>query len=119
MWVWNAPKKVVKKEDGQLEETSEVDAEKGLRIDVEKKELWIDGKSCSIAPLDLALLQMLYERQGEHVTREEIKQRFWPMDDNAGEKIDSHIKTIRRILKDYPQYQIVTVRGIGYYFSVV
>ena len=119
MWVWNAPKKVVKREDEQPEETSEVDAEKGLRIDMEKKELWIDGKSCSIAPLDLALLQMLYERQGEHVTREEIKQRFWPMDDNAGEKIDSHIKTIRRILKDYPPYQIITVRGIGYYFSVV
>lgn len=119
MWVWASPQRVVKQEETDKEEILDMDVEKGIRISIEKKELWIDGEFCSIAPLDLALLQMLYEQKGGHVTREAIKQRFWPIDDNAGEKIDSHIKTIRRILKDYPQYQIVTVRGIGYYFTIV
>jgi DNA-binding winged helix-turn-helix (wHTH) protein len=69
--------------------------------------------------LDLALLEMLYERKGECVTREEIKQQFWPTDANASEKIDTHIKTIRKTLKDFPQYQVVNVRGKGYYLEGV
>ena len=71
------------------------ETEKGILIDLEK--------------------QTLHERKGECVTREEIKQRFWNTDDNASEKIDTHIKTIRKILKDFPGYQVMTVRGKGYY----
>ena len=64
-------------------------------------------------------LNLIYcERQGKCLTREEIKQEFWPKDVNAGEKIDTHIKTIRKILKDFPRYQVVTVRGKGYYWKV-
>lgn len=119
MWVWPVSKKEETPQTDETEETPDGEKERGIRIELEKQELWIDGKSCAITRLDLTLLQMLEEQHGECVTREEIKQRFWPTDDNAGEKIDAHIKTIRKILKDYPQYQIVTVRGKGYYFSVV
>ena len=91
------------------------ETEKGILIDLEKQTLHIDGTKCSIPKLDLVLLAMLHERKGECVTREEIKQRFWNTDDNASEKIDTHIKTIRKILKDFPGYQVMTVRGKGYY----
>ena len=112
MWIW--PTK--SKESEQIEEG---DVEGGLLIDLEKKELTIDGISCFMPKLDLALLEMLYERKGECVTREEIKQQFWPTDANASEKIDTHIKTIRKTLKDFPQYQVVNVRGKGYYLEGV
>jgi hypothetical protein len=112
MWIW--PTK--SKESEQIEEG---DVEGGLLIDLEKKELIIDGVSCFMPKLDLALLEMLYERKGECVTREEIKQQFWPTDANASEKIDTHIKTIRKTLKDFPQYQVVNVRGKGYYLEGV
>ena len=112
MWIWpsKAKKSVSTEEDSPAE---------GILIDLEKQELSIDGASCVITKLDLAILALLYERKGECVTREEIKQQFWPLDDNAGEKIDTHIKTIRKILKEFPQYQIVTVRGKGYYWESV
>ena len=112
MWIWptKAKKSVSTEEDSPAE---------GILIDLEKQELSIDGVSCVITKLDLAILALLYERKGECVTREEIKQQFWPLDDNAGEKIDTHIKTIRKILKEFPQYQIVTVRGKGYYWESV
>ena len=112
MWIWpsKAKKSVSTEEDNLVE---------GILINLEKQELSIDGVSCVITKLDLAILALLYERKGECVTREEIKQQFWPLDDNAGEKIDTHIKTIRKILKEFPQYQIVTVRGKGYYWESV
>lgn len=112
MWIW--PRRSPKAE----EEEEEEQPSEGLLIDLEKQELIIDGEPCVIAKLDLALLSLLYERQWECVTREEIKQQFWPLDDNAGEKIDTHIKTIRKILKDFPRYQVMTVRGMGYYLVV-
>ena len=112
MWIW--PTK--SKESEQIEEGN---VEGGLLIDLEKKEVTIDGISCFMPKLDLALLEMLYERKGECVTREEIKQQFWPTDANASEKIDTHIKTIRKTLKDFPQYQVVNVRGKGYYLEGV
>lgn len=89
-----------------------------MRIDLEKQELFIDGTLCSIRKLDLQLLHILFEKAGTCVDREEIKQTFWPTDENANEKIDAHIKAIRRVLKDFPAYRLVTVRGKGYYLSV-
>ena len=112
MWIWPTKSKT-------SEQIEEGDVEGGLLIDLEKKELTIDGVSCFMPKLDLALLEMLYERKGECVTREEIKQQFLPTDANASEKIDSHIKTIRKTLKDFPQYQVVNVRGKGYYLEGV
>ena len=84
---------------------------------MEKQEVTINGTSCTITKLDLTLLQMLHENNGECLTREEIKQSFWPTDDNASEKIDVHIINIRKILKDFPQYQVITVRGKGYFLQ--
>lgn len=87
-------------------------------IDMKKQELHIGEKNCNIQKLDLTLLNMLREKAGTCVSREEIKQSFWPTDDNANEKIDAHIKTIRKILKEFPEFKLVTVRGKGYYLTI-
>ena len=89
-----------------------------MQIDLEKQELFIDGTQCNIRRLDLYLLNILFEKAGTCIDRDEIKQAFWPTDDNANEKIDAHIKAIRSVLKDFPAYRLVTVRGKGYYLSV-
>lgn len=88
---------------------------KGIEIDLEKQELRINGISCNIQKLDLMLLDLFFQHAGKCVDREDIKQSFWPTDDNANEKIDAHMKAIRKILKDFPEYQLITVRGKGYY----
>lgn len=88
---------------------------RGIAIDLDKQELLVNGVQCAIPKLDLALLDLLLEREGECVAREEIKQRFWEKDENADEKIDTHIKMLRKILRDFPEHRIVTVRGRGYY----
>ena len=112
MWVLPKEKKRTEEQEAKEEPVS------GIVIDDEKQELTIDGVPCVIAKLDLSLLRMLCERNGECLTREEIKRQFWRTDDNAGEKIDTHIKVIRKVLKDFPRYQVVTVRGKGYYLAI-
>lgn len=89
-----------------------------MNIDMEKQELYIGNKKCNIQKLDLTLLNMLYERAGICVSREEIKKSFWPTDDNANEKIDAHIKSIRKVLKEFQEYKLITVRGKGYYLRI-
>ena len=85
---------------------------------MEKQELYIGNKKCNIQKLDLTLLNMLYEKAGTCVSREEIKKSFWPTDDNANEKIDAHIKSIRKVLKEFQEYKLITVRGKGYYLRI-
>ncbi len=88
-----------------------------LAIDMEKQELRIGDCTCDIRKMDLALLNIFAGRMEECVSREEIKQMFWATDDNANEKIDAHVKAIRKVLKAAPAYRLVTVRGKGFYLS--
>ena len=60
---------------------------------------------------------MLYEKAGTCVSREEIKRvsglrMIMPM------KIDAHIKSIRKVLKEFQEYKLITVRGKGYYLRI-
>lgn len=89
--------------------------EKGLCIDLSHQILRIDGMQCAIPKLDLQLLYLLWEKKGECVNREYIKTACWPHDPQADEKLDTHIQTIRKVLQDFPDYRIVTVKGRGYY----
>lgn len=107
-----------KKSDTKKDNQGLSPSSKDLEIDLEKLELCINGVSCNIQKLDLMLLEVFYRNTGKCVNREDIKQNFWPTDDNANEKIDTHIKAIRKILKDFPEYQLVTVRGKGYYLDI-
>ena len=53
------------------------------------------------------------------VSREENKKRvsglrmIMPM-----KKIDAHIKSIRKVLKEFQEYKLITVRGKGYYLRI-
>ena len=91
--------------------------DQGIFIDKNKRELRIDGIPRTIARLDLELFCLLWEKKGRCVSREEIKRCFWQTDLNADEKIDTHIKNLRKALKPFPSYRIVTVRGKGYYLN--
>lgn len=108
MYLWPSRKHLA-----EPEETPAPD----ICFDMEKQEAIINGIPCTITKLDLILFKMLHEKNGKCLTREEIKQSFWPTDENASEKIDVHISNIRKILKDFPQYQVITVRGKGYFLQ--
>lgn len=90
---------------------------KGLYIDLTHQALLIDGIQCAISRLDLQILHQLWEKHGECVDREAITSVCWPHDPQANEKLEAHIQTIRKVLQDFPDYRIVTVKGRGYYLK--
>lgn len=90
---------------------------KGLYIDLMHQALLIDGIQCAISRLDLQILHQLWTKNRECVNREEITATCWPDDAEANEKLETHIQTIRKVLQDFPDYRIVTVKGRGYYLK--
>lgn len=90
---------------------------KGLYIDLTHQVLLIDGIQCAISRLDLQILHRLWKKNGECVDRKDIQATCWPHDAQADEKLETHIQIIRKVLQDFPDYRIVTVKGRGYYLK--
>jgi len=92
-----------------------------LRIDPAAKRVWVVGKELD-PPLSLAqyrLLELLYEREGQVVSREEVVSAVWTGDEAEGvseQAIDALARRLReRIAEVDPEHQyVVTVRGHGF-----
>lgn len=92
-----------------------------LKIDVAAKRVWVAGQEI-IPPLSLAqyrLLELLYQRSSQVVSRDEVVQAVWTEDEAEGvseQAIDALARRLReRIAEADPEHQyVVTVRGHGY-----
>lgn len=66
---------------------------------------------------DLLVLQVLADRRGEVVSREDIVEEVCGLDSSATLRtVDNHVVALRRVLEDDPRHPtwLVTVRGLGY-----
>ncbi len=96
----------------------EVPSATGLRVDLEKAEVWVDGRQVSLGPKEYLALALLYRRRGALVTKEELAAHVWPEFQGAVSdyNIEQLISRLRRKLEqdpDHPRY-VLTVRGLGY-----
>ena len=93
----------------------------GLRLNRAQRRVWVGGKEID-PPLSLAqyrLLELLYERKGKVVTRDEVVQAVWPDSDESGiteQAIDALMRRLRERLAevDSEHEYINTVRGHGF-----
>jgi two-component system response regulator RegX3 len=89
----------------------------GLRIDLGRHQVLVDGHSVYLTASQFKLLALLAENPGEVVTRHEIMHRLWDSDFVGDEHVcDVHISNLRhKIERDssHPQ-RVVTIRGVGY-----
>ncbi|HET7091740.1 MAG TPA: FHA domain-containing protein [Anaerolineae bacterium] len=93
----------------------------GLRLSKTQRRVWVGGKELDPA-LSLAqyrLLELLYERKGKVVTRDDVIQAVWPDSDESGiteQAIDALMRRLRdRLAEADPDHEyIVTVRGHGF-----
>ncbi len=66
-------------------------------------------------PKEFYLLFKLLSNPNKIFTRLELMDEIWGMDSEADERaVDSHIKKLRRKFENYPDFEIITVRGLGY-----
>jgi DNA-binding response OmpR family regulator len=68
-----------------------------------------------LPPKEFYLLFKLLSYPGKIFTRQELMDEIWGMDTDIDDRtVDSHIKKIRRRFEILPDFEIVTVRGLGY-----
>jgi two-component system, OmpR family, KDP operon response regulator KdpE len=88
----------------------------GLRIDPDRRQVWLDGAPLELTRLEFDLLAHLARRSPEVVTRRELLAEVWRQPHGGGDKtIDVHLSWLRRKLGESagdPRY-LHTVRGVG------
>ncbi len=88
-----------------------------LRLDVDHRNLRVDGRTIDLTPTEFALLQTLMENPNHVFTRTALIERALGYSYEGMERtIDTHIKNIRKKIEDDPvqPYYVETVFGVGY-----
>lgn len=91
----------------------------GLVMDLEKREVQVDGKEVSLTFKEFELLRILMEQAGKSVPRQVLLEKVWGTDFSGESRtLDMHIGTLRQKIGDAPERSryIKTVRGVGYRF---
>lgn len=94
---------------------------KGLRVDQAARRVFIGGQELvpPLSPAQYRLLELLFEREGELVSRDEIVETVWSEEEALGvteQAIDALVHRLRERLAaiDPDHDYVVTVRGHGY-----
>src|SRR4051812_13104063 len=84
-----------------------------VRLDVGRREVWVDGEPVQLTATEFDLLAYLMRRPGRVFPRGELLSQVWdyPSDD-ATRTVDVHVAQVRAKLGDASP--IRTVRGVGY-----
>lgn len=98
--------------------SAEVDSD-GLRIDVGRHQVTVDGREVELKPREFDLLRFLAGHPGQVFARTQLLASVWGLDYSGDSRtVDTHVKTLRERLGDAPEDPrwIETVRGVGYRF---
>ncbi len=108
--------KALLRRQGTSEKTGNVLEFEGLKIDLEKYRVHVDGEKLDLPRKEFELLSLLSSRPGKVFPREEILNIIWGHDVVvSGRTIDVHVRKLReKIGEDY----IKTIKGVGYKFEV-
>lgn len=105
--------KAVLRRSKRTEEEKDLQIE-GVRIDVKKHEVTVDGREVSLTLKEFELLEKLMRNEGIVLTRDQLLTEIWGYDfDGETRTVDVHIRTLRQKLGEKGEI-IQTVRGVGY-----
>jgi len=73
------------------------------------------GETCSLPPKEFQLLFKLLSYPGMIFTRLQLMEEFWGLEtDLDSHTLSVHINRLRERFRDWPEFEIVTIRGLGY-----
>ncbi len=101
-------------QDGRL-------AKNSLCISLDKYKVTVNGQEVHLTKKEIEILWLLSSHAGTVFTRSHILDSVWGMDYYGDDRtVDTHIKRMRAKLErhSHPEWEIVTVRGVGYKFEV-
>lgn len=111
---------VTRRRSEDLDDTDAVLEAGGVRMDVERHTVTVDGTDVSMPLKEFELLELLLRNGGRVLTRGQLIDRVWGADYFGDTKtLDVHIKRIRTKIEKIPSQPklLVTVRGLGYRFE--
>jgi len=91
-----------------------------LCISLERYQVTLDGREIHLTKKEIEILWLLSSHAGTVFTRNHILDSVWGYDYYGDDRtVDTHIKRLRAKLDAYshPDWEIVTVRGVGYKFE--
>lgn len=90
---------------------------KGLVIDFDGREVFVDEKKADMTPKEYDLLFYMVKNRNIALSREKLLNEVWGFDFYGDDRtVDTHIKMLRNSLGPYRDF-ILTMRGIGYKFE--
>lgn len=112
---------VLRRVDSPGKERAEILVKGSLRIDLEKFKVYLCEKEIELTKKEVEILWLLASHTELVFSRTQILDSVWGMDyfgDNRA--VDTHIKRLRAKIEKYshPDWNITTVRGVGYKFEV-
>lgn len=93
------------------------EADDGVAIDRDARQVVLDGKNVDLSPTEYKLLNYLMSNTGKALSRRQILNQVWNYDYYGDVRtVDTHINRLRIKLGDKGRY-IRTVRGYGYRYD--
>ncbi|MBE5953387.1 MAG: response regulator transcription factor [Lachnospiraceae bacterium] len=101
------------------EETKVIET-KGLKIDVESRRVYIEGKEVNLTAKEFDLVYLLVSNPNKVYSREQLLQTIWgPSYPGDARTVDVHVRRLREKVETTPAEPkyIHTKWGVGYYFK--
>ena len=89
----------------------------GIELDLQRRELFRDGRRVHLRPKEAGLLELFARTPGRALTRDVILGRVWgPNHRGDPRTVDVHVRWLRDKIEPDPRHpeRLVTVRGVGY-----
>ncbi|HLB27712.1 MAG TPA: winged helix-turn-helix domain-containing protein, partial [Dehalococcoidales bacterium] len=98
---------------------AELGVEEGGILDIDARELVLDGQRVTLTPLEFGVMNYLYQHEGKAVSRMSLIENIWGYDYDGGSNVtDTVILLLRKKLGEQASV-IETVRGVGYRYRGV
>ncbi len=88
-------------------------------FNIQKYELCLGEQVRKLSHREAQILNMLIDKKNNAIDRREIMKLIWGDDSFFNSRnLDVYITKLREYLKEDPDVQIITLKGVGYHFSV-
>ncbi|HBE09221.1 MAG: response regulator transcription factor [Eubacterium sp.] len=108
------------KSEGQKASKDSVIEKKGLRLELDSRRVFIDGKEANLTAKEFDLVLLLVSNPNKVYSRDELLRTIWgaayPGDART---VDVHVRRLREKIEEHPADPIYihTKWGVGYYFA--
>jgi two-component system response regulator RegX3 len=92
----------------------------GVRLDLDSREVSVNGTAVDLTPTQMRLLQVLMEQPGRVFSTDELLDTVWDYRQYDPHLVETHISNLRTRIEDNPKdpQRIITVRSFGYKFAM-